>query len=221
MGSLYWQIDDCWPVASWSSIDYYGRWKALHYTAKHAYAPVLISPVVSDEEVRFYGISDVQQPLDGSLEISVMDFAGTKIFEQTYPVTLKSGTSRLLMSMSRITLMGDHDKSRLVILARIKNGTGLLAETIAYFTVPKELDLAPPEIVRTIHEAPSGYSVELTTNTLAKNVYLTCSDQEAGYTDNFFDLIPGYTKTIAISTTLARKDFERSLKIISLINSYQ
>jgi beta-mannosidase len=43
MGSLYWQINDCWPVASWSSIDYFGRWKALHYTARRIFAPV-ISP---------------------------------------------------------------------------------------------------------------------------------------------------------------------------------
>ena len=44
-GSLYWQLDDCWPVASWSSIDYYGRWKALQYSARQFFAPVLVSPV--------------------------------------------------------------------------------------------------------------------------------------------------------------------------------
>ena len=53
MGSLYWQIDDCWPVASWSSIDYYGRWKALHYTAKNSYAPILISACTQRMMLKF------------------------------------------------------------------------------------------------------------------------------------------------------------------------
>ena len=43
MGAVYWQINDCWPVISWSSIDYWGRWKALHYYAKRFFAPVMIS----------------------------------------------------------------------------------------------------------------------------------------------------------------------------------
>ena len=57
-GSLYWQLDDCWPVASWSSIDYYGRWKALQYFARKFFAPVLVSPVIDKGVVSMYGISD-------------------------------------------------------------------------------------------------------------------------------------------------------------------
>ena len=58
MGSIFWQLNDCWPVASWSSIDYYGRWKALQYYARRFYAPVLVSPHVEDGAVKVYIVSD-------------------------------------------------------------------------------------------------------------------------------------------------------------------
>ena len=54
MGALYWQINDCWPVASWSSIDYFGRWKALQYYAKRFYSDLLISPTVEDGSLKLY-----------------------------------------------------------------------------------------------------------------------------------------------------------------------
>ena len=61
-GSLYWQLDDCWPVASWSSIDYYGRWKALQYAARRFFAPVLVSPV--DRKGRRDGVGHLRRRAD-------------------------------------------------------------------------------------------------------------------------------------------------------------
>ena len=58
MGSIFWQLNDCWPVASWSSIDYYGRWKALQYYARRFYAPILVSPHVEDGALKIYIVSD-------------------------------------------------------------------------------------------------------------------------------------------------------------------
>ena len=58
MGSIFWQLNDCWPVASWSSIDYYGRWKALQYYARRFYAPILVSPHVEDGALKVYIVSD-------------------------------------------------------------------------------------------------------------------------------------------------------------------
>nr|GFC66902.1 beta-mannosidase [Tanacetum cinerariifolium] len=83
MGSMYWQLDDCWGVASWSSIDYYGRWKALQYYAKRFYAPVLVSPHEEGDNVRLYVVSDRTTAIPASLQ---------QANDSTYQVTLKSKT---------------------------------------------------------------------------------------------------------------------------------
>lgn len=69
MGSLYWQINDCWPVASWSSIDYFGRWKALHYYAKRFYAQILFAPRLENGIYQFYIVSDVYELREPQLQI--------------------------------------------------------------------------------------------------------------------------------------------------------
>ena len=221
MGSLYWQIDDCWPAASWSSIDYYGRWKALHYAAKKSYAPVLVSTVVADNAAHFFAVSDLRDTVDALVEISVIDFNGLKVFERSLPVVLKPNSSQRIVTLQKETLAGSVDLSRLAIITRLKQDTTLIAENIAYWTAPGELELENPEIKTVIRDHPSGFSVELTTNTLAKNVYVTCTDEGARCSDNFFDLIPGTQKTIVVSTVQNREQFEQTLKMMSLVNSFR
>src|SRR5579884_4117786 len=76
MGSLYWQLDDCWPVASWSSIDYYGRWKALQYAARRFFAPVLVSPADENGNLRVYLVSDRRTDVPAHLVLRVVDLEG-------------------------------------------------------------------------------------------------------------------------------------------------
>lgn len=77
MGTLYWQLNDSWPVVSWSSIDYYGNWKALHYQAKRAFAPVLVDAVKEGEDLNIYVMSDkLEADKEVTLLLRVMDFNG-------------------------------------------------------------------------------------------------------------------------------------------------
>jgi beta-mannosidase len=220
MGSLYWQIDDCWPVASWSSIDYYGRWKALHYAAKNSYAPILISPVIEEDFVKIYLVSDKPENINAVLEISVIDFDGKIVSNQSIPVYLRRNHSDIVATLSISRLVSETDESRLVLLCRLSSGDMPLAENISYFKLPKDLDLEHPEIRSHITKTTTGFIVELTTNTLAKNIHLTCSDPESFFNDNYFDLIPGIPKTVTVKTQIQQDEFERSLYIISLADSY-
>ena len=81
MGSLYWQLNDCWPVASWSSIDYFGRWKALQYYAKRFYSPVLLSPVVEEKDLKFYVVSDRPTPTPALLSVELRDLDGNTLVD--------------------------------------------------------------------------------------------------------------------------------------------
>ena len=78
MGSLYWQINDCWPVASWSGIDYYGKWKALHYFVKEAFELVLVSPVVKNKKIKVFIVSDKLEDIPAKLQILIKNFNGNR-----------------------------------------------------------------------------------------------------------------------------------------------
>ncbi len=93
-GSLYWQLDDCWPVASWSSIDYYGRWKALQYAARQFFAPVLVSPVEEKGIVNVWGVSDRRTDTRARLTVRLVDFQGRELWRKEQDVQLAPNASR-------------------------------------------------------------------------------------------------------------------------------
>ena len=76
-GTLYWQLNDCWPVASWSSIDYFGRWKALHYAARRFYAPVLLSVEDEGSWMSMHVTSDLTAPWEGTVRWTLEMLDGT------------------------------------------------------------------------------------------------------------------------------------------------
>ena len=220
MGSLYWQIDDCWPVASWSSIDYFGRWKALHYTARRIFAPVIVSPVVGDNETQFYIVSDRREPLTASLEIAVLDFSGEEISRKVLPVTVEANTSGVYVTLTRQELTGGKDDAQLLVVARLTSGGGMVAENLSYFRLPRDLKLSPPNIATRVTKSTGGCSLQLVSQSLARSVMLACGDDAGFFSDNYFDLLPGQTKTVEYRTALDEKSVQQQLKVISLIDSW-
>ncbi len=221
MGSLYWQIDDCWPVASWSSIDYYGRWKALHYAARDRFAPIILSTMVKEEEIRFYVVSDRLEPIDATLEVCVVDFEGKEVSRKTAPVTVPANTSRIYLTLTKQDLTHGKDDARLVMVSRLKHGRKLIAENLGYFRLPKDLKLSPPELATEIKKTKSGYQIEIISKPLARSVMLSCGDDDGFFSDNYFDLLPGRKKIVAYRTTLDEKQIEQQLRAVSLIDSYR
>ena len=73
-GSIYWQLNDCWPGASWSSIDYYGKWKALHYSVKEAFKPVIVSHEFIDSSLHITVVSDKSSVFSGEVEVVLSEF---------------------------------------------------------------------------------------------------------------------------------------------------
>src|ERR1041384_2001652 len=94
MGSLYWQINDCWPVASWSSIDYFGRWKALKYYARRFYNDLLISPSVQNGYLKMFVVSDRTKPVPAQIRVTLMNFEGATLKSFVRETTVAPLTSR-------------------------------------------------------------------------------------------------------------------------------
>lgn len=218
MGTLYWQIDDCWPVASWSSIDYYGNWKALHYYAKKFFEPVIAAPVAKGDDYEFYIVSDKLENEKAVLSVQVLDLNGKQIVQKTLPVEILANTSKPYLKMSKKELLSGNDEKSSVILLQIISGKKVITENTAYFAYPKDLNLSKPDIRFEVKQNKTGCTLELTTDRLAKDVYITC-DGNSQFSDNYFDLIPGRTKTIELKGENLG-DIKGKIKIMSLFDSY-
>lgn len=226
MGTLYWQLNDTWPVVSWSSRDYFGGWKALHYAARDAFAPVLISPYLRGDTVEVWGVSDLREGVEGTLSLKLLDFQGTTLWEAPIPAIIPPGTSRLLWSMPLTELLQGSDPAGVVFSARLSEGS----PTLFYFLPPKGLALEVPAIRMEWEEGEGGISLTLTSDVLAKDVYLTVSGKTKDrgprsishrgprifFSDNFFDLLPGLPRTIRITTERTLEDIQRGLRIRTL-----
>jgi beta-mannosidase len=221
MGSLYWQINDCWPVASWSSIDYYGDWKALHYYAKRLYAPVIIVPRVAGDDVTLSVVSDRLEPLAGELQVRVVRFDGAEVVETKLPVTVRENACTLCATFRKSDLVHGNDERRLVLVLTLRSDTSNVCETVSYFRCPKDLQLAKPAIGVRVDKGKDKYLVSLTSNTLAKDVWLSLDGLPGVFSDNYFDLLPGKTKTVEFRTSRDIIDFQKRLNVKSLFDTYE
>jgi beta-mannosidase len=216
MGSLYWQLNDCWPAVSWSGIDYYGNPKALHYFVKRAYADVLISPVEEDGKLKVYLVSDRPRPEQGMVKLALMDFSGKQSWSKTLDCRIEAGASRCCLEIQTAGLLAGNDRREVVFSAEFWRDETIAAANLYYFAAPRELRLEDPGIETSVDKVPGGYRVTLHCRSLAKNVYLSVEGASGFFTDNFFDLPPGRPRTIDFITGETAADFQQRLRIISV-----
>jgi beta-mannosidase len=220
MGSLSWQIDDCWPAASSSSIDYYGKWKALHYAARRFYAPILIAPTIVGDVVEFYIVSDLQEMMNGDLYVYTREFNGKITNVKSFPIAVRPNTSRIYLTMSKNELLATTNECSTVLVSRFNSRPGDVSENFTYFRFPKDLELHKPAYTITAKKVKQGYEISLTASTLAKNVCLSCTGTEGFFSDNYFDLVPHEVKKICFQTNEKIKDIEQKITAVSLVDMY-
>jgi beta-mannosidase len=219
MGSLYWQINDCWPVASWSSTDYYKRWKAMHYEAMKAYKEIIVSPILKDGFVTFTIVSDRLEPVGAQLTIKSYDFSGKELYSQNLPIEIKANTSANYLTLLPKDLLNGVDESKVVVVTEIKIGGKVASDNLLYFKQPKDLALTKPEVKMNVKKSDNGYTVELSTDKLAKNVYLQI-EEEGFFSDNYFDLLPGRNVVINFTSEKPVENLQSKIKLMTLTDSY-
>lgn len=220
MGSLYWQLDDCWPVASWSGIDYTGQWKALHYYVKKAFTDVLVAPSLDSGVVRVYGISDNLKPVDVTLTSKLMDFEGRVISEMSKEVMINPDSAKRIFEMPEDQLLQGATGNNVLLYTTLTDGSGLLSENILYFVSPKDQPLKSPVISSSI-DTHGEISIVLKTDYLARNVHLSFTDVEGHFSDNFFDLLPGMEKKVTFVARDGKTGVPSNLVIRTLADTFQ
>lgn len=221
MGSLFWQIDDCWPVASWSSIDYYGKWKAQQYFAEKAFREILVSPETDDNKTKVFIVSDKLEDQSAKLKLVAMDFDGNKIWEDLKDVNIKANSSEIHYTIENSDLFKEKSPASLLLYTAVTGSSDkIISENVLYFKPVKDLDLPAPDLQWVMNKTEGGFNIVVSADKLAKNIYLTAPGVEGFFSDNFFDILPGQTVEVSFETKEQNESFEDVLQIVSLVDSY-
>lgn len=215
MGSLFWQLNDSWPVVSWSSIDYYGNWKAMQYQSQRAFAPILINAIKEGDDLCVYLISDELQDRDDvRLTVELMDFDGKSHGKWTQNGKLTANTSMLFLKKRVDEFLSKQDAatSFLRFTLKAKNGAAL-ADEVFYFAYPKDQKLPEARIETSVKKRGEAIEMTLKTDKLARDIFIEVPVQGVRFSDNFFDLLPGQRKKITITSPegYSLKDFTFTL----------
>lgn len=225
MGSLYWQINDCWPVASWSGIDYYGNWKALHYFAKKAFEPVLVSPdVTSDDTLKISLVSDLLEQKNGILSVKLVDMMGKVLWGKNENVSISANASSLVFEMAVSDIIGAAQREDIFFRVELLDENDQFLSGNNLFLVPvKSLNLSRPTFTKEVLKTKNGFEIIIHSDNLAKNIYLFADGLEGRFSDNYFDLLPGQSVKIKFKTSEAieLEIFINKLNLYSLIDSYE
>jgi beta-mannosidase len=230
-GALYWQLNDCWPVASWSSLDYFGRWKALHYAARRFYAPVLLSAEEDGSRVVLYVTSDLTDEWQGTVRWSLETLAGEALQSGEEAVMLPAlGSAQVcalefsdhLMAGPSITVSANIRRD-LVLVYALWQGAERLSIGVLPFVPSKHLELEAPKLRTLVRKTAAGFEVQITAERLARFVWLELDGADVIFSDNYFDLPANRTVTVTLPAlegwTLER--VREALRLRSLVDSFR
>lgn len=186
MGTLFWQLNDCWPATSWSAIDFYNTPKAFYYSLPKLYDNVLVSVKKDGENFQIYLVNDDPKEYDGKLSLSICDFSGKEFFKKEIELKILPNSSQSYFSLSQKNIK-DFSKDKIYLSCRfVSIGQNINKTALYYFTVPKDLKL--PSVKPQLNYDPVTGTLKIKSNQLIKNLYL--SSGNTIFSDNYFDLEP-------------------------------
>lgn len=216
-GSMYWQLNDCWPTISWSSMDYYFNWKAAHYAVKNAYQDLIIYPKETSNRVEISILSDKLDDTQLTVGYELMDFKGNILSKEETKINAIANENTIALSKNIVDILGNNNRNNTLIYAYSKNNKGEIYTTnILLLENPKNLIFEKPIITKKITKTKEGFEIELSSNVFANGVYLKNDNINVFFSDNYFDLLPNKPIKIQVKTEAEKYEFEKNL----LIKSY-
>ena len=220
MGTLFWQHNDCWPVASWASRDYYGRWKAQHYYVRKAYDDILISPVVEGDDLKVYAVSDRLENTSGRLQLQVCQFDGTVVHHWDKSVGISGNDSRVCFSAPLAKLLEGADRGTVYVRVDYTDKSGRVYHNNYCLGKQKDMDYPKVDLQTEVRSIEGGYEVTVSADKFARAVCLSVADNESVYSDNYFDVQPKSSVQVQVRTRLSAEAFNGSLRLTCLNNEF-
>jgi beta-mannosidase len=228
MGSMYWQLNDVWPGASWSSIDYFGRWKALQFHARRFYADLAVVALRNNNNTNLSLVSDQAVTVDAELRWRAMDVDGRVLRTGRRVVRLAPRSATEVMDLPDSALIGDADPHRALVefeLVSMAAPQERLARSVVYFEPARAMSLPPPGVHPEVHfdgdSGPGNYWIELSADHLARAVWMDFGDLDVELEDNAFDLLPGEHRRIALRSAAPLDRLRSQLSIRTLHDATQ
>ncbi|SEP12292.1 beta-mannosidase [Luteibacter sp. UNC138MFCol5.1] len=219
MGSLYWQLNDVWPGASWASVDYFNRWKALQFHAKRFYAPVDVVPMRRDGRTEVFAVSDRTTDFDATLRTRVYDMGGKLLRETSQPVRAAALASTKAVTVDDATLLKGADPRRTVVSFDLLEAGKPAAHHLLYFGAARTLALPRPELSTKLRSEGGRTLLTVTAKRLARAVWIDTGDLDVRLDENAFDLLPGESVDIVVKGDVDIDTLRRTLSVRSLVDA--
>jgi beta-mannosidase len=215
-------LNDCWPVASWSSLDYFGRWKALHYAARHFYAPLLLSIKDTPVTQSVYVTNEALKPWEGTVTTSLETLDGEVIEAGEASVKVKAAGVTTVCEKDFSSILNEDLRRELVFVADLFKDGKIVSRKTAYFVPTKHLKLTNPDITCKVSLEGNTVHIELTSKSLARLVECTLGNAIVVFSDNYFDLPAGraVTITVPVPAGWSLEQVKAALTIRSVYDSF-
>lgn len=229
MGSLYWQLNDCWPVASWASIDYYGRWKALHYGAKRFYARFMASACEEEElstKIAYYVHNESFRSHRAALEISLVDKDFNVLYQEQVDTENQAFETKAVENMDFAPWIKDEEQRRRVFARyRLIEEGQCVSTGITMFVKPKYFHYSIPKYEVQIREEEEKFYINVKADTFANYVELYLTEADCVFSDNYFDITERQGVEVSVEKSqlpsgFSAEDMRSQLRIRSVAESY-
>lgn len=224
MGSLFWQLNDIWPGVSWSTIDYYGRWKAMHYACKHIYAPFTVSVLDEGARMGVYIHNETRFAKVWRLELYVKNMINDSLWKTEISGSAEPFTAIEVFGKDYTDIIRGRERE-VYFGYKFFDENGFVFEDVQPFTQPKNVELPEADIRAVVSETEYAFAIDLNSSVFAYKVQLELSHADAIFSDNYIPLT-GCTRRIIVqksdlSEHLNLDEFRHQLEIRSLVDTYE
>ena len=222
MGALYWQLNDCWPVLSWSSIDYNGTPKALHYAAERFYAPILLSVRSFGEKNEFYVCNETRTPFDGTVQVEWKTNSFECLKKVEFVCHILPYSSQMVGDSDETDWIGERKQQIFFTYSLWDRNGEKLAESTGKYVRPKEYQYEDPQLYAAVHKNADGFSIDVSAKKYAANVFVAIDGAKEVQVDKqFFDLSSEQPERVEITfPNHSQWDEKTLLGHLNLISEY-
>ena len=227
MGSLYWQINDTWQGPTWASLDYFGRWKALHYMAKDFYTPLLVTGLedMDAKTVELHVSNTTAKAAEGTVQWTLTTAAGKTVREGKSTAKVPANRDTRVTTLKLAANAKEHGAENLILWLELLVGRKVVSRNVVLLVRPKHIELQQPKLKAVVAKGKreGTFNVTLSAAKPAMWTWIELEGLDARYSNNFVCVRPGLPITIELTPrdAMTLAEIRKLLKVTSLFDTYQ